>query len=103
MAELRFAPEARAEAVIASIYLEEARIGYGEKFEQELDRVCERIAAYPRSGSTLPGYPPELDVRSYRMKTFRYSVIVAQVDQNPLVCAVAHHNREPGYWRDRLR
>jgi hypothetical protein len=57
MSELRFHPEAREEAVRASVYLELARDGYGEKFEDELEQLCARIVAYPRSGTLLPGYP----------------------------------------------
>ena len=102
MDDLPFHPAAALEAVEASTYLEEARVGYSEKFEAELDRLCGRIAEHPRSGSPLDGYPSELDVRSYRMDVFRYSLIVVTIEGAPMVLAVAHHGRKPGYWRDRL-
>jgi len=54
------------------------------------------------AGSSLDEYPVEFDVRSYRMNTFRYSLVVATVDGEPMVYAVAHQHRRPGYWRDRL-
>ena len=103
MDDLPFHPAALREAVKASIYLEEARFGYSEKFENELDRLCARIVEHPKSGSHLEGYPPELDVRSYRMETFRYSLIVVAINGDPMVYAVAHQHRKPGYWRDRLK
>lgn len=101
--ELTFHPAARAEAIAASLYLESERVSYGEEFVDELGELCERILRHPRSGTPLIGYPPELDVRSYAMNTFRYSLIIAIVDDTPMVYAVAHQHRKPGYWRDRLR
>jgi hypothetical protein len=103
MVELQFHPAARAEAVAASEYLESERIGYGSLFEDELDRLLERIAQYPKSGRHLHGYSLELDIRAYPMTTFRYSVIVALIDGRPIVYAIAHHHRKPGYWQNRLR
>ena len=102
MDELSFHPAARVEAVRASVYLESARDGYGEKFEDELAQLCERIVAHPQSGTLVPGYPREFDVRAYSMRTFRYSLIVATVDGTSMVYAVAHQHQKPGYWSARL-
>jgi plasmid stabilization system protein ParE len=103
MRELTFHPAARVEAVAAAVYLEAERIGYGEKFEVELASLSDQILRHPKSGTSLPGYPAEFEVRAFRMKTFRYSLIVATVDGELLVYAVAHQHRRPGYWRDRLK
>lgn len=103
MAELVFHPAARAEAVAASEYLESERIGYGEVFEDELDQLLERIVQFPKSGRRIHPYSPELDIRAYPMTTFRYSVIMAVGDGQPIVYAIAHHHRAPGYWLKRLR
>jgi plasmid stabilization system protein ParE len=103
MRDIRFHPSARAEAVAAAVYLESERVGYGEKFEAELAELCDRMQRFPRSGSPVPGYPPDLDVRAYAMTSFRYSLIVATIEEHPMVYAVAHQHRKPGYWRDRLR
>jgi hypothetical protein len=35
-------------------------------------------------------------------RDFRYSLIVASVQGEPVVFAVAHQHRRPGYWADRL-
>ena len=102
MAEIPFHPAARAEAVTASVYLESERVGYGERFEQELDDVLARIEEFPKSGKPLPGYPETLDVRAYPMSTFRYSVIVASPGGTLMVYAVAHQHRRPGYWLERI-
>lgn len=103
MAELAFHPAARAEVVAAAVYLETERIGCGEKFDAELGDLCHQILRYPKGGSPLDEYPTRLEVRAFRMKTFRYSLIVATVEGEPIVYAVAHQHRKPGYWRDRVK
>lgn len=40
--------------------------------------------------------------RSFRMNTFRYSLIVVTLDGEPMVYAVTHQHRKPAYWRSRL-
>jgi hypothetical protein len=102
MAEIPFHPAARAEAIAASLYLESERVGYGERFEQELDEVLARIEELPKSGKRLPGSPNDLDVRAHPMSTFRYSLIVASPRGAPMVYAVAHQHRRPGYWLERI-
>jgi toxin ParE1/3/4 len=41
-------------------------------------------------------------VRSMSILDFPYKIIYAQSDDVLLIIAVAHHRRQPGYWRDRL-
>ena len=103
MRELRFHPEARVELVEAIVYHEAARAGYGAKFEAEVEALVARILELPESGAPLSGYPPQFDVRAYRLPSFRYSLLVADVDGERIVYAVAHQRRRPGYWRDRIR
>jgi plasmid stabilization system protein ParE len=101
--EIRFHPAARAEVVAAAVYLESKRVGYGEKFDRELVALCERIVRHPNSGTPLDEQPDEFEIRSFRMTTFRYTLLVATVDGEPMVYAVAHQHRKPGYWYDRLQ
>src|SRR5262245_58966847 len=96
--ELLFHPLALTEAIDASVYLESEREGYGDRFDTELDEICERVMRYPKSGVLMGGYPPELDVRCYPMRTFRYTVVVAKINGTLMVQAIAHQHREPGYW-----
>ena len=103
MAELRFHPAARVELVEAIVYHEAARPGLGAKLEAEVDDLVARILELPESGAPLPAYAPELDVRAFRLPSFRYSLLVADVDGERMVYAVAHQHRRPGYWRDRLK
>ena len=103
MSELRFHRAARVELIEAATYYESQRLGYGHKFEAELDAVVERVIQFPESGGLLPGYPPELEVRAFHFKTFRHALIVATVEGVRMVYAVAHHHRRPGYWKDRVK
>ncbi len=103
MTELRFHPAARVELVEAVVYHEEQRPGYGDRFEAEVQEAVDRILQFPESGSPLKDYPPELEARAFRLQTLRYSLIVAVVDGEQLVSAVAHHSRKPGYWRERVK
>lgn len=102
MDDIHFHPAARAELIDAIVYHEQQRPGYGEKLVTEVEGVLERAARFPASGSLLPGYPPELSVHAWRLPTFRYSLIIADINGKLMVCAVAHERRRPGYWADRI-
>lgn len=119
MESLRFHPAARAELIDALVYLEHRpvyprsgkpvgaleahRPGYGDKFAAEVEELLERIVQLPESGVPLSGYPPALAVRVFRSRTFRYALIVATVDGEQMVYAIAHQHRKPGYWASRIR
>ncbi len=103
MPELRFHPAARIELVQAIVHHEAARPGYGAKFEAEVEDLVARVLEFPQSGSPLPAYPPGFDVRAFHLPSFRYSLLVADVDGQWMVYAVAHQLRRPGYWRGRLK
>jgi plasmid stabilization system protein ParE len=68
-----------------------------------VEATIAQIAEHPESGPRLPGYPYELEVRAFRVRTFRYTLIVATVNRERVVYAVAHQHRRPGYWQDRLK
>jgi plasmid stabilization system protein ParE len=103
MDSLRFHPAARAELIEATVYLEEHRPGSGHEFANAVEELLKRIIQLPESGAPLSGYPPEFDVRAFRLRRFQYSLIVAVVDGRPMVEAVAHQRRRPGYWANRIR
>jgi plasmid stabilization system protein ParE len=103
MQPLRFHPAARAELIDVILQLEADRPGHGNKLLAELEGLLERIGELPRSGASLAGYPPELDVRVFPLRTFRYSLIVAAVDGGRVIHAFAHQRRRPRYWADRIR
>lgn len=102
MSTPRFHPEARLELLEAILVHEEARVGYGAKLADEVERVLAQVVEFPGTGAALAGYPDELDARAFQLSTFRYRLIVLTVNREPVVYAVAHTSRRPGYWRDRV-
>lgn len=102
MARLRFHPAARAELIEAIVHVEAHRPGHGEALGAEVEELIERMIELPESGAPLSGYPPERDVRAFRLRKFPYSLILVVVHGERMVYAVAHQRRRPGYWASRL-
>ena len=99
----RFHPDARAEYVHAIVYIDEQRPGYGEKFEAEVFAAVERAIQFPGSGARVEGYPADVDLRSFPLRVFRYSLMIGVEGDEAIIYAVAHQHRKPGYWRERLK
>jgi hypothetical protein len=43
-----------------------------------------------------------MEARAFPLRVFRYSLMVVFEGDEPVVYAVAHQRRKPGYWKDRL-
>lgn len=97
----RLHPEADVEYVEALMYLEAQREGYGERFEAEVEATLDRIRAFPHSGAPVDGCPRDVEARAFPLRRFRYTLMVVLETEGPVVYAVAHQNRRPGYWFDR--
>ena len=102
MRPLRFHPAARDEYIAALRRAEDERMGRGERLQTEVAKAVSRAERLPESGPLLPGHDARHDVRAFRVRRFRYSVIVARIGDDRVVVALAHHSREPGYWARRL-
>lgn len=89
----------------ADLEVEEHRAWYRKRSEsaetgflQELDHAIEQVAAAPHQ------WPRFLSAtRRYVFPKYPFSLIYFLEDDTINVVAVAHENRRPGYWRDRLR
>ena len=101
--DVRFHRLARIELVDAIAHVEKARRGYGARLEAEVDAMVERMVAHPHSGPLLAGYPPDLDARAFRLRTFRHALIAVEIGGERVVMAFAHERRRPGYWLDRVK
>jgi toxin ParE1/3/4 len=91
-------PEAEAEVEAAADYLEENRVGFGERFRAEVDTALRQIGATPTVFSEYQGGP----IRRYLIRQFGYGVYFVEFDAAVYVIAVAHQRRRPGYWLGRL-
>lgn len=71
-------------------------LGLGGAFLDAAERAFEQIQAFPES-SPISLAP----VRAKVLSAFPFSVIYWVTDDVIIVLAVAHHRRQPGYWRGR--
>jgi plasmid stabilization system protein ParE len=82
-----------------AVLYSERRFGLGEGFIQAVESAIETILRDPeRFQSVGPG------VRIYRMRRFLYYIFYhyASASEVITIYAVAHHHRQPDYWRERL-
>ncbi len=71
--------------------------GLGLEFLEEIERVINLIVKNPDRWSIL-----KYQVRHYVVKQFPYSIFYIYDHSLIYVVAIAHQNREPLYWKDRL-
>ncbi len=77
-------------------YLELRSKGLGRRFLAEVRRAEQLVTQFPESAEEmLPG------IRKRVLPKFRYSLIYSLEKDGPLILAVAHHSRRPGYWARR--
>ena len=91
--------EAEAELGDAAVYYAEHASGsIAEAFLEEFPRVIALLETNQQLGTRK-----EEGMRVYPFRRFPYSLVYREVDEaGPQVYAVAHQNRDPGYWQDRL-
>ncbi len=92
-------PEAEAELGDAAVYFagHASRI-IGIAFLEEFERIVELL-----EGNQQLGTPGDEGMRTYPFRRFPYSLVYREdVEAGPQVYAVAHQNREPGYWQSRV-
>jgi hypothetical protein len=74
-------------------YLELRGSGLGRRFFAEVRPAEGFLAQFPESAEEVrPG------VRKRILRKFRYSPVYSIEKDGPLIRAVAHHSRRPGYW-----
>jgi toxin ParE1/3/4 len=90
--------EESAEELLSEIrYLEVRAQGLGRRFLEEVKRGESHIVQFPEAGEEVrPG------IRKRLLRTFRYSLIYSVEQEGPLILAIAHHSRRPGYWARRV-
>jgi plasmid stabilization system protein ParE len=75
--------------------------GLGEVLLEEVDATLEKIARYPQIGALAPMVPAGLGARRVLLSRFPFAVVYREYQDQIRVLALAHGQREPGYWRDR--
>ncbi|MEM9542435.1 MAG: type II toxin-antitoxin system RelE/ParE family toxin [Cyanobacteria bacterium P01_E01_bin.42] len=92
-----FHPSARQELEEALNYYDKISIELGETFLDEFERAVERIQAFPEAWSSLSA-----NTRRYRLSRFPYNIIYQIQEEKIVIMAIAHWQRKPDYWTDRL-
>ena len=97
MTAIRYLEAAEEELLTEIGYLERRAQGLGRRFFDQVKRAESLIAQSPEASEEIrPGIPRRL------LRQFRYSLIYSLEPEGPLILAVAHHSRRPGYWIGRV-
>ncbi len=97
MKRVRFIAAARREFLAEVIYYSEVEAGLGERFAEAVEEATARALTFSQAGS-----PSASNTRRVMVKGFPFSIFYRPDDTGIIVFAVAHHARQPGYWRSRL-
>lgn len=83
----------------AALYSQQ-RFRLGEEFVQAVEAAIVVISSDPGRFQAL-----EAGIRIFRLRRFPYHIFFLHSagEESITVYAVAHHGRQPGYWRGRLR
>jgi plasmid stabilization system protein ParE len=94
--EVRLHPLAADEAESAHWWYRERNIAAAEEFLQELDAAMEAIAEAPDRWPRVHSR-----YRRFLLHKFPFSVVYIRRQTIVEVIAIAHHRRQPGYWKHR--
>jgi hypothetical protein len=93
-----FHPEAKEELFKAIHYFEECQSGLGLEFSKEIFSTIQRIIHFPVAWSKFSE-----NTRRYLTNRFPYGVIYQIVEEEIVVIAIMQLNREPDYWKKRIK
>ena len=94
-----FHPRAKEELYRAIDYYEQCQPGLGIEFAEEVYATILRVIQYPDAWSAL-----SKNSRRCLVNRFPYGVIYQTKGSRSLrIIALAHLNRRPGYWKERLK
>ena len=94
---LPFLPEAVEELDWEVVHLEIERPHWGDKLYEEVRKRVDLAADHPELGQAVPDLDEDLDVRRFVIPKFGISVIVALMDGEQTVIAIAPGRKRPGY------
>lgn len=98
MRGIHWTPAAEEDLQAATEWLVENRPGREQAFGAEVRAAVKRAREHAEHGS-----PHLWGTRRFVLSKFRYDLIYLVRTEFVWIVAVAHHSREPGYWRERLR
>jgi plasmid stabilization system protein ParE len=102
MLPIRVLDEARREFADVARWYREKQPALANDLAIEYFTCVERASEFPKTGSLVSGLRVKFEVRRFMLDRFPYTVIIACLERELVVVAVAHQHRKPGYWRKRL-
>lgn len=99
---LSILPAAWDEGLSAYDWYESQRIGLGDQFLSEIQRVLTSIEERPFSFPRWEAYHGKEEIRWSSLKRFRYVMIFIVEGEEIVVLAISHAHRHPLYWLSRL-
>lgn len=99
---LRLDDEAAEELDAAASWYEAQRTNLGIELIAAVREALRKIAKTPQAWPLARDVPPRLRVRKLPLRRFPYAIVFVELDDEIRVLAIAHGNRQPGYWRARL-
>ena len=101
---MRFLDAAAEEMATAAEWYESKGAGLGERFLHSVREAVALLDEFPHLGVVWRSaeFPQQASPRRFPLRTFPF-VIIYVTEPDPVVVAVAHGHREPGYWSDRLQ
>lgn len=83
-------------------WYDQRELGLGNKFLADLRDALESIESHPHGCPLEETNPSDRNARRRTLHAFPFRVIFEMQAERVYVLTVAHHNRQPGYWRERL-
>jgi len=96
--KVSFHPDSREEFFKSINYYEERYDGLGLEFAKEIYSTIQRIIQFPKAWSKLSE-----STRRCLVNRFPYGVIYSMIENEIFIIAVMQLNREPGYWKKRIK
>jgi hypothetical protein len=90
--------EAKEELFGAINYFEECRSGLGLEFSKEVFATIQRIIHFPTAWSKFSE-----NTRRCLTNRFPYGVIYQVIEEEVIIIAIMQLNREPNYWKKRIK
>lgn len=103
MLTVRILEEASQEAIEAAAWYEYEQAGLGVEFFAAVDAAIDVIEENFIPLSPLPEEAGDTGAKRLILERFPYDIITIELQEETVVIAVAHHSREPGYWRERSK
>lgn len=101
--KLQLHPEAEEELFQGAAWYQDREAGLGDDLLAEVGRWFDVIAESPTTWPCWPGSPDVgVPIRRVVLDRFPYSIVYQAFPERVWVVAIAHWNKSPEYWMDRL-